>query len=355
MKNNFKKLVFKCLSWLFEKIDPSGYISSSQLDYVYHDELKHLTLVSVRSILNFTTLHNKNQRSDLNLIEFNLDLINKSDKQLSIFINSDAVENFCKRIIPYIKMPFILFIGNSDLRFDNLMKESNSVQLILENPLLIKVYIQNLGFIHQKAKMLPIGIDFNTLWEKPRKNGFGKRISPLLHQKIIFDILRNTINLYDRKNLVYCNWHFQMHRGDRKECFEQINKELCFFEKLPIDRFSNYRTIANFRFVLCPSGLGWDSYRIWETIILGSIPILKENEFTINLRNLPCIIIKQWSDLTFDLLNQEFDRIIKSQFDFSLISNDYWLNIVNTRSSNSNFINMTYSEFQANLKKSFYF
>jgi hypothetical protein len=30
--------------------------------------------------------------------------------------------------------------------------------------------------------------------------------------------------------------------------------------------------LASSKFVFCPPGMGWDSYRIWETIMLGSIP-----------------------------------------------------------------------------------
>jgi hypothetical protein len=37
----------------------------------------------------------------------------------------------------------------------------------------------------------------------------------------------------------------------------------------------HYLDIAQSKFVLCPSGLGFDTYRLWETIILGSIPIVE--------------------------------------------------------------------------------
>jgi len=34
---------------------------------------------------------------------------------------------------------------------------------------------------------------------------------------------------------------------------------------------------AQSKFILCPSGLGMDSYRIWESLILGAIPIVESN------------------------------------------------------------------------------
>ena len=40
----------------------------------------------------------------------------------------------------------------------------------------------------------------------------------------------------------------------------------------------HYEEMAQSRFVLCPSGLGMDSYRIWEALIVGAIPIVECNE-----------------------------------------------------------------------------
>lgn len=38
-----------------------------------------------------------------------------------------------------------------------------------------------------------------------------------------------------------------------------------------------YEETASSKFVLCPSGLGMDSYRIWESLLLGAIPIVESN------------------------------------------------------------------------------
>ena len=39
----------------------------------------------------------------------------------------------------------------------------------------------------------------------------------------------------------------------------------------------HYLEAAQSKFVLCPSGLGFDTYRLWETLMLGSIPIVESN------------------------------------------------------------------------------
>jgi hypothetical protein len=41
-----------------------------------------------------------------------------------------------------------------------------------------------------------------------------------------------------------------------------------------------YEETSRSKFVLCPSGLGFDSYRIWETLALGAIPVVESNAGT---------------------------------------------------------------------------
>ena len=324
MIRQFKlKLVIFIVNFM-KYIDPYGYVASLQLDYVYKSELKFMHFVSVRSIINNCTFQNQNQRSDIDLIDFKMSTENINSKIISIFINSDSIDSFAKKDLYSFKFKFIVFIGNSDFRFGNEVLHRPSMKILLQHPSILKLYIQNLGFKHEKVSFMPIGMDYHTLWEKPKKNGFFFRISPLLHEARLKGIISESNTLNARVNLIYCNWHFKLNRGDRLECFQQVDKHLCYFEKNQVDRFENYLQISKYRYVLCPAGLGWDSYRIWETFAIGSIPILKKSEFSENLIFLPCIIVDNWSDISLDLLENEFKRILQSKFDNSIILNSFW-------------------------------
>lgn len=35
--------------------------------------------------------------------------------------------------------------------------------------------------------------------------------------------------------------------------------------------------VARAKFVLCPSGMGWDTYRHWEVLLMGSIPVMESS------------------------------------------------------------------------------
>lgn len=53
----------------------------------------------------------------------------------------------------------------------------------------------------------------------------------------------------------------------------------------------HYRDVAESMFVLSPSGLGFDTYRLWETLLLGSIPIVESNagQLLLDLSCLPSL------------------------------------------------------------------
>jgi hypothetical protein len=128
----------------------------------------------------------------------------------------------------------------------------------------------------------------------------------------------------ERRNLMYCNWHFKLDRGDRSACFDSVSHQLCFFEETPLDRLQNYRKQAEFKFVLSPPGLGLDCYRTWEAITLGCVPVLKRSALTSQFAHLPVIIIDAWEELTMEMLDEQYNVLIKKEFDYSYLFMDHW-------------------------------
>lgn len=62
-------------------------------------------------------------------------------------------------------------------------------------------------------------------------------------------------------------------------------------------RLAYLRSISEHDFVLCPRGNGRDTHRLWETLYLGSIPIVKNGESPGQLlRDFPVWIVNEWSE-----------------------------------------------------------
>jgi hypothetical protein len=89
--------------------------------------------------------------------------------------------------------------------------------------------------------------------------------------------------------------------------------------------------IAVSKFVLCPSGLGMDTYRLWETLLLGSIPIVESNKgFDRTYSLLPVMVVSNYSIITPQLLENAYPCFVKNieKFHYELLSESYWTNLI---------------------------
>jgi len=79
----------------------------------------------------------------------------------------------------------------------------------------------------------------------------------------------------ERKKLLYCN--FQFYTTDRYRIFKYLKDRfpdrITFKHECSFDEFLD--DLATHKFVLCPTGNGYDCYRTLETIYMGAIPILE--------------------------------------------------------------------------------
>ena len=251
-----------------------------------------------------------------------------------IYVCSDALPRFCKYKLSEIKTQFTLFTGDSDLGISANDLDEKDIKRILMNPYLERWYAQNLNYPHPKLVNLPIGMDYHTDY-------YLLNYQPLEQEKTVKDILRKSKSIYEREHLAYCNWHFEMDRGDRKECYDQTSKSLCWYETKRVSRKEAWENQANLAFCLSPEGVGFDCHRTYEAIFLGAIPIVKRNCLSKIFDTLPVIIVENYHDVTYELLMSELDRISKDKFDFSqLVMKKY------TQNNDLDLENISFEEFQ---------
>ena len=97
--------------------------------------------------------------------------------------------------------------------------------------------------------------------------------------------------------------------------------------------------IALSKFVLCPSGLGMDTYRLWETLMLGSIPIVESNKgFDRTYSMLPVLIVPNFDMVTPDLLNEAYPCFMQyvNHFKYEVVLEKYWIDLVEAAVANGN-------------------
>lgn len=88
---------------------------------------------------------------------------------------------------------------------------------------------------------------------------------------------------------------------------------------------------AESRFALCPSGLGMDTYRLWQTLLLGTIPVVESNPgFDRTYSRLPVLVVRNYTDLTPQLLRRAYPCFKENahKFNYRALTLPYWLDLV---------------------------
>ena len=102
------------------------------------------------------------------------------------------------------------------------------------------------------------------------------------------------------------------------------NKTFNKFLKKPIDRNKTWSEIIKYHFVVSPHGNGLDCHRTWETLMLGSIPIVKTSSIDYLFKDLPVLILKEWSDINEELLENTIQEFSKKKFNMEKLTLNYW-------------------------------
>ena len=170
--------------------------------------------------------------------------------------------------------------------------------------------IQHQFFDHPKVFSMPLGQQSNAA-EALQTRPFANRTNLLLISNSESDtrtpIIQQVISNF--------NGTVSNRYNDGSDYFEQMRSSM---------------------FVLCPSGLGWDTYRGWEALILGTIPILetyyrKDGMFRAYY-DLPVLWVDHYDNVTPELLKHEYPRILSlaKNYTFEKLTNQWWIDLVNS-------------------------
>jgi hypothetical protein len=92
-----------------------------------------------------------------------------------------------------------------------------------------------------------------------------------------------------------------------------------------------HKTIRQAKFVLCPAGLSADSYRIWETLLLGSIPVVESNPAGLDrvYASLPVLVVRNFTQVTPSFLEEVYPCFVDHAafFRYDQLRASYWLNL----------------------------
>lgn len=163
------------------------------------------------------------------------------------------------------------------------------------------------------------------------------------------------------KNLAYMNFSVETYACERAPLKEMFKSALWVTHGESVNTMDGRRKfledIRNHTFVLCPRGNGIDTHRLWETLYMGSIPIVKRDIAHAGWTDLPILFVDDWSEVTQERLLIEQKRIESSTWNMEKLRVGYWINRIRMSTMKIGTIvtatdlNPLYSEFIPNFIK----
>lgn len=133
------------------------------------------------------------------------------------------------------------------------------------------------------------------------------------------------------ESTIYCNYNVSTNKERIYISKLLENKKGVVFKKSEITDTGRINYLIDLRknnFVICPPGNGVDTHRLWETLYMGGIPVVKSNPIMLEFAKLlPIIVVKKWSEvLDSGYMEKRFHEItFEKVFKFETLGRRYWM------------------------------
>jgi hypothetical protein len=219
-----------------------------------------------------------------------------------VYTHTKYVKDLFKQISG-LKCKFVIITHNCDENIDFLPPKN-----------VIKWFTQNVAIKSSRIESIPIGLE-NDRWFK------------LLQKKEKMIAILHTSKNY--KNLVYMNHNVNTNPFERVPIYDLLqDKPWVTVEKgVNGKRFDEYLdNIYNHKYIICPQGNGVDTHRLWETLYMGSIPIVKKDTNNWFYNDLPLLYVHKWEEVDKELLEDMWDTYHFGEWNREMLTFEYWKN-----------------------------
>lgn len=228
-----------------------------------------------------------------------------------LFIKGDFIEDFIKRDLNKLPDGVKVITHNSDVNiteeFVNVFKEKK-ISWFVQNASVDITKIEN---IH----LIPIGFE-NRNWFS---NGKLKN-------------LKNVEIPNEKMEKIFIGFNTNTNK-ERVKILKVMDKNdlTLFFRRTTHKEY--LKQLAQCKVSLCPEGNGVDTHRIWESLLVKTLPILLKTEFSLNLKtiNVPMYLVDDWNEvneLTENQISDIYKNYAKSLNETNLIYSEYWHKII---------------------------
>ncbi len=165
---------------------------------------------------------------------------------------------------------------------------------------------------HERVFPIPLGIiQFHDLYTKREE----------VHKKFL------GYRRAEKKKLLYMNctdWRNPIRKRIR-EIF--LAKPFCDHSaQCPFEKY--LKDTASHKFSVAPPGLGPDLYRVYECLLVGTIPIIEHSHLDFLYEGLPVLFIDDWNEVTEEFLHEQYARIKARKYNPEKLYMEYWIDYI---------------------------
>jgi hypothetical protein len=259
----------------------------------------------------------------------------EQNKYPIIFIKSQVINDYLS-FIESLRVKFILIsTSNHDFLFPMNFHKDRILNILSKNNYLIKWFVKNPSMVHEKIQGLPIGPKYQ--WSST--NFFGEDKTPVNNVLSNYCLTPESLFLKgDKPNLLYFNYgkdttnqaYWEEHKGIRYRIYDILSSRFTF---LPNSRFDEYlRILSTYKFSISPPGCGLDTHRAWESLMVGTIPIMMHTPLDGLFENLPVVFVDDWNDVTEEFLLQKYEELKTKKYNFDICYCNYWVQYIDSLS-----------------------
>ncbi len=182
----------------------------------------------------------------------------------------------------------------------------------------------NADYRHPKLFSLPIGIT-NDCDDSPIHRIYG-------NTDVMLRVANKPSNRVNNTKLMYMNFNVNTYR-DRPTIYNKFVNEpyvtVGHIDNTIEGRELFLTQLRNHKFCLCPRGNGIDTHRLWESLYMGTIPVVKREIAYEQFSDLPILFVDDYTEITEEYLNQQYVSIMSTYWNMDKINMTYWKNKIN--------------------------
>jgi hypothetical protein len=250
------------------------------------------------------------------------------------------VSGFSDYLVPYISEP------NRDYTADWLLFDEN----------LIGWFCVNKQIEHPKLISIPIGVPRSLPDPAKGNEQYGEfmewtqSLSTHMHIINVIDYIKSGRTIIDEMrskktsdNLIYVRYTIQntdkisdkhcpsnqTHNNFRRELSVYLHSQTNFKQENLTHWTENIFSLFRYKYCLCPHGRGPDTFRTWESLLVGTVPIVFSSCLDELYKDLPVLVIDSFEQINEKYLNEQYDIIVdRDNYKFEKLYLNYWMDMI---------------------------